>query len=641
MRKNHTVQLMQISSSQLRQKYLDFFRSKNHAIIPSAPLVPENDASVLFNTAGMQPLVPYLLGEKHPMGTRLADVQKCVRTGDIDDVGDDTHHTFFEMLGNWSLGDYFKRGSIEMSWEFLTSLDWLGLDPKMISVTVFEGDANAPRDEESADIWVSLGMPRERIAYLPAEDNWWAAGPTGPCGPDTEIFYWVGEGEPQGNKGTHSKQWMEIWNNVFMQFNKKADGTLESLPAQNVDTGMGLERTLAVINGKKTTYDTDFFVNTLEHIRTIVERNLQEGDVSKYNERGARIIADHLRTAVHMIADGVKPSNTDRGYVLRRLIRRAIREAHKMGHEDACLAQVARDFIHIYQDVYESVRNNETVIIDEITMEESKFQKTLSQGMREFEKRFSKTLQYWLSWDLSDPVDLKKEQAFDIANAPHTSSFTWEDMFYLFETYGFPSEMTLELLEEKSKETNILFDKNVILTQFDAAMTIHQNKSRTASAGMFKGWLADHSDVTISLHTACHLMLAGLRKVLGEHVMQAGSNITPERLRFDFTHPEKMTPEQIKAVEDYVNGALKAHITVTMTEEPKDNAKARGVLGAFWEKYPETVKVYKMVGDDGVTYSEELCGGPHVEESSKMGTFKIQKEEASSAGVRRIKAVLN
>jgi alanyl-tRNA synthetase len=442
MRKNHTVQLMQISSSQLRQKYLDFFRSKNHAIIPSAPLVPENDASVLFNTAGMQPLVPYLLGEKHPMGTRLADVQKCVRTGDIDDVGDDTHHTFFEMLGNWSLGDYFKRGSIEMSWEFLTSLDWLGLDPKMISVTVFEGDTNAPRDEESADIWVSLGMPRERIAYLPAEDNWWAAGPTGPCGPDTEIFYWVGEGEPQGNKGTHSKQWMEIWNNVFMQFNKKADGSLESLPAQNVDTGMGLERTLAVINGKKTTYDTDFFVNTLEHIKRIVGEN-------NYNERGARIIADHLRTAVHMIADGVKPSNTDRGYVLRRLIRRAIREAHKMGHEDACLAQVARNFIHIYQDVYESVRNNETVIIDEITMEESKFQKTIKNGLRE----------------------LSKIQTID-----------GKEAFRLFETYGLPIEMIREeiVINGGNLPSNFQID-------FDEAMKAHADLSRTASAGMFKG----------------------------------------------------------------------------------------------------------------------------------------------------------
>lgn len=614
---------MQITSSQLRQKYLDFFRSKNHAIIPSAPLVPENDASVLFNTAGMQPLVPYLLGEKHPMGTRLADVQKCVRTGDIDDVGDDTHHTFFEMLGNWSLGDYFKQGSIEMSWEFLTSLDWLGLDPKMISVTVFEGDANAPRDDESAKIWMELGMPRERIAYLPAEDNWWAAGPTGPCGPDTEIFYWVGEGEPQGNKGTHSKEWMEIWNNVFMQFNKKADGTLESLPAQNVDTGMGLERTLAVINGKKTTYDTDFFVNTLEHIKRIVGEN-------NYNERGARIIADHLRTAVHMIADGVKPSNTDRGYVLRRLIRRAIREAHKMGHEDACLAQVARDFIHIYQDVYESVRNNETVIIDEITMEEAKFQKTIKQWLKELDKLIDKKM--------NDPSRIYAgqlpHQDYDISKDSNYSlnAISGKDVFYLFETFWLPPEMVDEELAQRFMTYNKF--------EFQEALKAHADLSRTASAGMFKGGLADHSDVTISLHTACHLMLAGLRKVLGEHVMQAGSNIAPERLRFDFTHPEKMTPEQIQAVEDYVNGALQAHITVTMTEEPKDNAKARGVLGAFWEKYPETVKVYKMVGDDGVTYSEELCGGPHVEESSKMGTFKIQKEEASSAGVRRIKAVL-
>jgi len=514
-----------------------------------------------------------------------------------------------------------------MSWEFLTSLDWLGLDPKMISVTVFEGDDNAPRDDESAKIWMDLGMPAERIAYLAAEDNWWAAGPTGPCGPDTEIFYWVGEGEPQGNKWTHSKEWMEIWNNVFMQFNKKSDGTLESLPAQNVDTGMGLERTLAVINGKKTVYHTDLFENTIEHIKRIVGE-------SNFNERGARIIADHLRTAVHMISDGVKPSNTDRGYVLRRLIRRAIREAHKMGHEDACLAQVARDFIHIYQDVYESVKNNETVIIDEITMEEAKFQKTLTQGMREFEKKFSHISRHHLSGD-------KDPSTFSAENSTKISAFSWKDMFELFETYGFPAEMTLELLMEKSKLEDVEIQKDRIMNDFSEAMIAHQDLSRTASSGMFKGGLSDHSDITISLHTACHLMLAGLRKVLGEHVMQAGSNITPERLRFDFTHPEKMTPEQIQSVEDYVNGALRAHLTVTMTEEPKDNAKARGVLGAFWEKYPETVKVYKMVGDDGLTYSEELCGGPHVEESSKMGTFKIQKEEASSAGVRRIKAVLN
>jgi alanyl-tRNA synthetase len=403
------------------------------------------------------------------------------------------------------------------------------------------------------------------------------------------------------------KNWMEIWNNVFMQFNKKADGTLELLPAQNVDTGMGLERTLAVLGGFKHVYDTDIFVNVLEHIKRIVGEN-------NYNERGARIIADHLRTAVHMIADGVKPSNTDRGYVLRRLIRRAIREAHKMGHEDACLAQVARDFIHIYQDVYESVKNNETVIIDEITMEESKFQKTIKNGFRELEKLFRE----------KKVIILKKSFIM-----PNLSRFQ-EKKHLFFETYGLPFEMVKELLGIKG-----IYSVDE-LKGFDEAMKKHQDLSRTASAGMFKGGLADHSDVTISLHTACHLMLAGLRKVLGEHVMQAGSNITPERLRFDFTHPEKMTPEQIAAVENYVNGAFKAHLTVTMTEEPKDNAKARGVLGAFWEKYPETVKVYKMVGDDGVTYSEELCGGPHVEESSKMGTFKIQKEEASSAGVRRI-----
>lgn len=381
-----------------------------------------------------------------------------------------------------------------------------------------------------------------------------------------------------------------------MQFNKKADGTLESLPAQNVDTGMGLERTLAVINGKKSVYETDLFENTLEHIKRIVgEKN--------YSERGARIIADHIRTAVHMIADGVRPSNTDRGYILRRLIRRAIREAHKMGHEDACLAQVSRDFIHLYQDVYESVRNNETVIVDEISMEEAKFQKTIKNGFRELAK---------------------------------LQSIGGKEAFRLFETYGLPVEMIREEILENGGSIPENFQSD-----FESSMIAHQDLSRTASAGMFKGGLADHSDITIQLHTACHLMLAGLRKVLGHHVMQAGSNITPERLRFDFTHPEKMTPEQIKAVEDYVNTALKSHIKVTMTEELKEHAKTRGVLGAFWEKYPETVKVYKMVGDDGVTYSEELCGGPHVEDSSKMGTFNIQKEEASSAGVRRIKAILN
>lgn len=616
---------MSITSFELRQKYLDFFKSKNHAIIPSAPLVPENDASVLFNTAGMQPLVPYLLGEKHPMGIRLADCQKCVRTGDIDEVGDDSHCTFFEMLGNWSLGDYFKEDSIKWSWEFLTSKEWLALDPKMISVTVFEGDENAPRDEESADIWASVGMPRERIAYLPAEDNWWAAGPTGPCGPDTEIFYWVWEGEPQGNKQSHPDQWMEIWNNVFMQFNKKADGTLELLPAKNVDTGMGMERTLAVLNGKKSVYETDFFVDALDLVRRIV------GD-EKYTERGARIIVEYLRTAVHMIADGVRPSNTDRGYILRRLLRRAIREVHKMDYEEPCLSLIAQIFIKIYSSVYSTVNDNSVVILDEINIEEEKFRITLRQAFREF------GLQYGPSWDMNDPMFRQAYESW--LNNPRKTgraTFTWEDMFHFEETYWLPPEVTLELLKERPY---INYNKDTIMIERDEAMKKHQDLSRTASAGMFKGWLADHSDVTIRLHSACHLMLAGLRKVLGPHVMQAGSNITPERLRFDFAHPEKMTPEQIKAVEDFVNGALKSHLTVTMTEEPKESAKARGVLGAFWEKYPDIVKVYKMVGDDGTVYSEELCGWPHIEESSKEWTFKILKEEASSAGVRRIKAVI-
>ena len=363
---------MTILSSQIRQKYLDFFKTKNHAIIPSAPLVPENDPSVLFNTAGMQPLVPYLLGEVHPLGKRLADVQKCVRTGDIDDVGDDTHLTFFEMLGNWSLGDYFKKESIAMSWEFLTSKDWLALDPEMISVTVFEGDENAPRDEESAAIWKDIGMPEDRIAYLPAEDNWWAAGPTGPCGPDTEIFYWMGEGKPPrgSNKGTDSKMWMEIWNNVFMQYNRVDEKTLLTLPAQCVDTGMGLERCTVTLNHMKSVYDTDCFAPVLLKIKEIVGQN-------NYTQRSARIIADHLRTATHMISDGVVPKNVDQGYILRRLVRRAIREAYKMGYEQAFCADIAALYIEQFSEIYESIKNNAEKIKQELQMEETKFSKTL------------------------------------------------------------------------------------------------------------------------------------------------------------------------------------------------------------------------------------------------------------------------
>lgn len=600
---------MTILASDIRAKYLEFFKSKNHAIIPSAPLVPENDPSVLFNTAGMQPLVPYLLGEPHPLGKRLADVQKCVRTGDIDDVGDDTHLTFFEMLGNWSLGDYFKEESIKMSWEFLTGKKWLGLDPEMISVTVFEGDANAPRDEESAEIWKKIGIPEERIAYLGADDNWWAAGPTGPCGPDTEIFYWMGEGKPPkgSNKGNDDANWMEIWNNVFMQYNRIDGNTLEELPAKCVDTGMGLERCTVTLNKFGSVYETDLFVPVLETIKNMVGAN-------NYQEKSARIIADHIRSATHMIADGVIPKNVDQGYILRRLIRRAIREAYKMGYEKLFTAKIADIYIRQFTDIYTSVKQNSEKIIQELTTEENRFAKTLKDGVKEFEKIM---------------------KGFDIAfekTGKQPTQIPGKKAFTLFDTYGFPLEMTLELAKEH--------DLSVDVEGFKKAFSEHQEKSRTAAAGKFKGGLADDSKETIALHSACHLMLAGLRHVLGDHIHQAGSNITVERLRFDFTHPEKMTDEQKQQVEEYVNNAISRGFTTTIENMNKEVAKSSGVEGSFWEKYPDVVKVYTMKGADGTIYSRELCGGPHVETSENMGTFKIKKEESSSAGVRRIKAVL-
>jgi alanyl-tRNA synthetase len=587
-----------MQTNDLRQKYLEFFKAKQHAIVPSAPLVPENDPSVLFNTAGMQPLVPYLLGKPHPMGRRIADVQKCVRTGDIDDVGDDTHLTFFEMLGNWSLGDYFKKESLTWSWEFLTDVKWLGLSPDMISVTVFAGDDNAPRDEESAEIWQSLGMPKERIAYLPAEDNWWAAGPTGPCGPDSEIFYWVGEGTPTGNKGTHPKQWMEIWNNVFMQYNRVDQHTLEKLPVPCVDTGMGLERTIVTLNGLKNVYDSDAFVDVLDTIRTLV-------GLDRYLERSGRIIADHLRAATHIIADGVVPKNVDQGYILRRLIRRAIREGYKMGYEQPLVAQIAQLFIAKFEDVYASVKERKKTILDELTREETKFRTTLSKGLRE------------------------------VARRTKNGTLTGQDAFDLFSTYGFPLEMT----EEIAREQGVIIDEQAFQNEFRK----HQDLSRTASVGKFKGGLADSSTKVTAYHTATHLMLAALRKELGEGVHQAGSNITAERTRFDFTYPEKVSREILDKVEQSVNNAIAAGATVGTTVMEKTEAKAAGVEGSFWEKYPDKVTVYQVVGPDGTVYSEELCGGPHVASTADIATFgkfKIIKEEASSAGVRRIKAVL-
>jgi alanyl-tRNA synthetase len=587
-----------MQTNDIRQKYLEFFKTKGHAVIPSAPLVPENDPSVLFNTAGMQPLVPYLLGKPHPMGRRIADVQKCVRTGDIDDVGDDTHLTFFEMLGNWSLGDYFKSESIAWSWEFLTDPQWLGLSTDKLSVTVFAGDENAPRDEESAKIWESLGISKERIAYLPAEDNWWAAGPTGPCGPDTEIFYWVGDGLPVGNKGSHPKEWMEIWNNVFMQYNRVDEKTLDKLPVPCVDTGMGLERTIVTLNGLKNVYETDAFADVLETIRGIAGEQW-------YLERSARIIADHLRAATHMLADGVTPKNVDQGYILRRLIRRAIREFYKMGYEQPVIADIAKLYISKFETVYASISDQKDQIIDQLNQEEAKFRATLSKGLKEMERR------------------------------TQAGTLSGRDAFDLFATYGFPLEMTQEL----AKEQGMSIDEAAFREEFKK----HQELSRTASVGKFKGGLADNSAKVTAFHTATHLMLAGLRQELGGGVHQAGSNITEERTRFDFTYPEKVPREVLDRVEAFVNAAIDAKATVGTTVMDKAAAKAADVEGSFWEKYPEKVTVYRVVGPDGTAYSQELCGGPHVVTTADIaafGRFKIIKEEASSAGVRRVKAVL-
>ncbi|MDP5039125.1 MAG: alanine--tRNA ligase [Candidatus Gracilibacteria bacterium] len=603
---------MNIDSLYIREKYLEFFKTKNHAIIPSASVVPENDPTVLFNTAGMQPLVPYLLGEKHPSGTRLVDSQKCIRTNDIEDVGDDTHLTFFEMLGNWSLGDYFKKESIAWSYEFLTSKDWMGIDPKKIAVTVFEGDENAPRDEESAQLWRDLGI--NNISYLGKKDNWWGpAGSTGPCGPDTEIFYWVGETEfpTEGSTvGNDEKNWMEIWNNVFMEYVKDENGNFNKASMQNVDTGMGLERITRTLVGAPSVYETDVFLDIIEEICLVLGVEYNEK-----NKKDIRIIADHSRTSVMMISDGIAPSNVDQGYILRRLLRRAIRSAYKMGFEGQFMSKIALKVISKFENIYESVKNNKDKILSEIDLEEKQFLTTLEKGLKEFDKLL---------------------KGFEIAferTGKKVEIISGDKAFKLYDTFGFPLEMTCELASEKG----LIVDEE----GFEIAFKKHQELSRAGSEQKFAGGLADHSEMTTSLHTATHLMLAGLRKFLGNHVHQAGSNITSERLRFDFTHGEKVEKEILQKVEDYVNEAIKADAKMKLEEVKKIDAENDPTIEAsFWEKYPEVVKVYNFIGNDGTIYSRELCGGPHVENTGVMGIFKIQKEEASSRGVRRIKAIL-
>jgi alanyl-tRNA synthetase len=593
-----------MKSSELRNKYLEFFKSKGHKIIPSASLIPENDPTVLFTTAGMHPLVPYLLGEKHPLGARLVDCQKCIRTGDIDDVGDDTHDTFFEMLGNWSLGDYWKEESIKWSFELLTKE--LKIPLERLAFTCFIGDKDAPKDNESAKIWSSCGVKKDRIAFLEKEDNWWGpAGLTGPCGPDTEIFYWKSNNEKAPKVfEPKNKNWVEIWNNVFMQYVKDDAGNFNIAKQQNVDTGMGMERTLAVLNGKENIYETDLFLPIIEKIGELAKEKYEGEYIKAY-----RIIADHIKAAVMIIGDerGIAPSNKDRGYVLRKLIRRAVRYSEiikmKKGglEEESVLDAIVDEVINIYKEVYPALYKNREMIIQEIFNEEVQFRNTLQKGLKEFE--------------LIRGVDI----------------ISGKDAFNLYQTYGFPIEMTEELAKEKNMKVDV--------EEFNKELKNHQDLSRTASAGTFKGGLADASEATTKLHTAAHLMLAGLRKVLGTEVFQKGSNITAERLRFDFSHKEKMTAEQIKAVEDFVNEAIGADFPVVKEEVTLDQAKKNGAMGVFESKYGDKVNVYTIGKDDKIV-SREICGGPHVERTGILGHFKIQKEESSSSGVRRIKAIL-
>lgn len=593
----------EITSSELRQKYLDFFKERGHAVIPSASIIPNNDPTVLFTTAGMHPLVPYLMGQKHPEGTRLTDVQKCIRTGDIDEVGDASHLTFFEMLGNWSLGDYFKKEAIAWSYEFLTSPKYLGLDPDKLAFTVFEGDSDAPRDEESAELWKAQGVKEDHIFYLPKKHNWWGpAGQTGPCGPDTEMFI-ITDKEPCGedcSPACSCGRYLEIWNDVFMQYHKNADGTFEPLKQRNVDTGMGLERTLCVLTGKDNVYETEIFSEQLAKISELCGKKY--GD-SEQVTRAFRIIADHLRTATIILGDdlGVSPSNVDQGYVLRRLIRRAVRFGRKLDMPENFTPAIAQVVIDKYKSVYPELERNKDFVLDQLRLEEERFAKTLEQGTKEFEK-------------LVDKLKISGTLSGRLA-------------FRLYDTFGFPIEMTQEL----AKENGLTVD----IDGFNAAFKKHQELSKAGSEQKFKGGLADHSEETTKLHTATHLLHAALRKVLGDEVAQKGSNITAERLRFDFSFHRKMEPEEIAEVQRLVNEAIERKMPITMEEMSVEDARNSGAIGLFGDKYGERVKVYTM-GD----FSKEICGGPHASNTGDLVAFKIQKEQSSSAGVRRIKAII-
>ena len=602
-----------MTANELRSKYIEFFKSHGHAQIQGKSLIPENDPTVLFTTAGMHPLVPYLLGEDHPAGLRLVNYQKCIRTGDIDSVGDPSHLTFFEMLGNWSLGDYFKEGAIKMSYEFLTSPQWLGIPPEKLAITVFKGDENAPQDDESAEVWRSLGIPENRIAYLPKEDNWWGpAGTTGPCGPDSEMFYYIGDA-PCGHDckpGCACGKWLEIWNDVFMQYNKNAEGRYEPLSRQCVDTGMGIERTVTILNGKDSVYDTEIFKPV---IAAVQEATGYIYGTDGEKDKSVRIICDHTRASTFILGDpkAVSPSNVGAGYVLRRLIRRAVRHGRKLlGGESTgvpLLSPISSVIIKQNEGPYPELAENSAYIIEELNKEEKKFLETLQKGEHEFEKLLPSLLK-----------DPRKIMSGRLA-------------FKLYDTYGFPIELTEELAAESGMTVN--------REEFNAAFKKHQELSRAGSEQVFKGGLQDHSEIATKYHTATHLLHKALKLVLGDHVAQKGSNITAERLRFDFSHGEPMTSEEIQKVQDIVNEQIRKKLPVWMDIMTLDAAKAAGAVALFGEKYESKVKVYAM-GQSPDCFCMELCGGPHVEHTGVLGNFVIQKEQSSSAGVRRIRAVL-
>lgn len=616
-----------LTSSEIRSRYLEFFKKRGHVIIPSASLVPENDPSVLFNTAGMQPLVPYLLGETHPSGaTRLVDSQKCVRTVDIDEIGDNTHATFFEMLGNWSLGDYFKKDAITWSFQFLTSKEeGLGLDPNRLYITVFGGNTDAPRDDEAYEIWKGLfaeaGVSGERIYFMTTtpsgkEPNWWSAGENGPCGPDTEMFYDV---TGKLNSGMTKEEYMaaddrqevvEIWNDVFMEYLKKDGAVVGKLEKQNVDTGSGLERVVMVVQEKTNIFETDLLAPIVDNVTRLAKSP---------EPRGVRIVADHLRTSVFMIGDGVRPSNTDQGYILRRLLRRAILRTQRMGFDDS-ITTLVPVILGIYTTAYPALSERQETIFSVLTEEETRFRKTLENGMKEIEKKIQHA---------SVPL---KEFSLDAS-----------ELFDLYQTHGFPVELSIEEIDRvRIEDGGVPIPSDVsaqFVSLFNEELKKHQEVSRQGSEQKFKGGLADHSEMSVRYHTATHLLHKALRTVLGETALQKGSNITSERLRFDFSHGAKMTDEEKKRVEDIVNAQIAAALPVTFEDVLIEEAERRGAIGLFEEKYGDRVRIYQ-IGEGDQPFSLELCGGPHVGNTSELGHFSIKKEEAVSQGVRRIKAVL-